>query len=219
MKRKDQELYKQKFKIKHLQKYKQVFMHKTQEMKASLEPKEQQIETLKQNLSDLEKVFEMQANSLDLMQGNVKAKKSNIENLEKKLTRAKVTTKRHEQKISSFVLDIQKAMQQNEDIEKIDGMKRLFLKYVKDHAEEVFEKKRKDPETINELDKHLKYMEKSIKKLKEDTARDLKKSKTHIIGRTKENKDLIEALDILRENDQKRKMEKREVDKHINTFD
>lgn len=34
-------------------------------MKASLEPKEQSIETLKTNLSDLEKLFEMQTKALE----------------------------------------------------------------------------------------------------------------------------------------------------------
>jgi hypothetical protein len=40
LKKKETELYSQKFKIKDLQKTKQVLTHRTQEMKASLEPKE-----------------------------------------------------------------------------------------------------------------------------------------------------------------------------------
>lgn len=40
LKKKETELYKYKFKIKDLQKTKQVLTHRTQEMKASLEPKE-----------------------------------------------------------------------------------------------------------------------------------------------------------------------------------
>jgi hypothetical protein len=47
MNQKEKELYKYKDKIKDLQKTKQVLTHRTQEMKASLEPKEQQIENLK----------------------------------------------------------------------------------------------------------------------------------------------------------------------------
>ena len=60
LKEKEKELYGFKFKIKDLQKTKQVLTHTTQEMKASLEPKEQQIENLKERLLDLEKVFEKQ---------------------------------------------------------------------------------------------------------------------------------------------------------------
>ena len=65
LKKKETELYRQKFKIRDLQKTKQVLTHRTYEMKASLEPKEQSIETLKTNLSDLEKLFEMQTKALD----------------------------------------------------------------------------------------------------------------------------------------------------------
>ena len=64
LKKKEDELFTQKFKIKDLQKTKQVLTHRTFEMKASLEPKEQQIDSLKQNLHDLEKLFDMQAKSL-----------------------------------------------------------------------------------------------------------------------------------------------------------
>jgi cilia- and flagella-associated protein 57 len=48
LKQKESELYKEKHQIKELQKIKQVLTHRTQEMKASLEPKEQQIESLKE---------------------------------------------------------------------------------------------------------------------------------------------------------------------------
>ena len=71
MKKKEDELFQQKFKIKDLQKTKQVLTHRTHEMKASLEPKEQQIDSLKQNLHDLEKLFDMQAKSLVQMEQNV----------------------------------------------------------------------------------------------------------------------------------------------------
>jgi hypothetical protein len=38
----------------------------------------------------------------------------------------------------------------------------IFETYVKKYSEEIVEKKKKDPETIEELDRQLKYMEKSI---------------------------------------------------------
>ena len=57
LKKKETELYRQKFQIKDLQKTKQVLTHRTLQMKATLEPCEQQIESLKEQLLDLEKVF------------------------------------------------------------------------------------------------------------------------------------------------------------------
>jgi hypothetical protein len=47
LKKRDTDLYKYKFKIKDLQKSKHVLTHRTTEMRASLEPKEQRIEDLK----------------------------------------------------------------------------------------------------------------------------------------------------------------------------
>jgi len=58
LKKRETDLYKYKFKIKDLQKSKHVLTHRTTEMRASLEPKEQRIEDLKDQLLNLEKVFE-----------------------------------------------------------------------------------------------------------------------------------------------------------------
>jgi len=43
---------------------------------------------------------------------------------------------------------------------------RIYENYVKKYSDEILEKKKKDPETIEELDRQLKYMEKSISTLK-----------------------------------------------------
>lgn len=82
-----------------MQKTKQVLTHRTFEMKASLEPKEQQIESLKQNLHDLEKLFDMQAKSLQQMDKNVKDKEDARDRLEKQRKRARRVTKRNEHAI------------------------------------------------------------------------------------------------------------------------
>jgi predicted nucleic acid-binding Zn-ribbon protein len=60
LKKRETDLYKYKFKIKDLQKSKHVLTHRTTEMRASLEPKEQRIEDLKDQLLALENVFENQ---------------------------------------------------------------------------------------------------------------------------------------------------------------
>jgi hypothetical protein len=39
---------------------------------------------------------------------------------------------------------------------------KIYEAYVKKYSDEILEKKKKDPETIEELDRQLKYMEKSI---------------------------------------------------------
>ncbi len=44
----------------------------------------------------------------------------------------------------------------------IAGLMKIYEAYVKKYSDEILEKKKKDPETIEELDRQLKYMEKSI---------------------------------------------------------
>lgn len=56
--KREKDLYKYKFKIKDLQKSKHVLTHRTTEMKASLQPKEAQIEAQKEKLIELEAEFE-----------------------------------------------------------------------------------------------------------------------------------------------------------------
>ena len=68
-------------------------------------------------------------------------------------------------------------MQKESDAEKISGLMKIYKNNVKDHADQVLEKKKKDPETIEELDKHLKYMEKAISQLKKSTAHQQARSK------------------------------------------
>ena len=52
--------------------------HRTQEMKASLEPKEQQIENLKEQLLDLEKVFEKQSKAMFNLKEDVERREEKI---------------------------------------------------------------------------------------------------------------------------------------------
>jgi hypothetical protein len=46
----------------------------------------------------------------------------------------------------------------------------IYNKYVRAHTDEILENKKKDPETIEELDRQLQYMEKSIGILKTSTS-------------------------------------------------
>ena len=59
------------------------------------------------------------------------------------------------------------------------------------YSEEILEKKKKDPETIEELDRQLKYMEKSITALRSTTVKAEVSTKGNIKKRTLENTDLI----------------------------
>jgi hypothetical protein len=51
----------------------------------------------------------------------------------------------------------------------IEGLMGIYDDFVKSEADKIKEQKRKDPETIEELDRQLKYMEKMAASLKVDS--------------------------------------------------
>ena len=75
---------------------------------------------------------------------------------------------------------------------------KIYENYVKKYSDEILEKKKKDPETIEELDRQLKYMEKSISMLKSNTSKNESNTKVNIKSKTKENTELIHELTELR---------------------
>jgi len=76
---------------------------------------------------------------------------------------------------------------------------RIYKEKLGEFRDEMLDKKKKDPETIIELDKQLKYMEKSIDVLKQSSSKNHSKSKENIKRRTMENKNLIDDLSKLRD--------------------
>ena len=99
LKKKEDQLYKYKFRIKDLQKTKQVLTHRTQEMKASLEPKEQQIENLKEQLLELEQVFEKQSKAMKGLEEDVEKREKKIKELDKMKDIEKAKTKEKERTV------------------------------------------------------------------------------------------------------------------------
>ena len=104
-------------------------------MKASLEPKEQQIENLKEQLLELEQVFEKQSKALLGLEEDVKRREMKIVELRgdqvtKKMgliDQEKVRTKEKERTVQRFVNDIHKIVQIKGD-EKgyVTGLMRIY---------------------------------------------------------------------------------------------
>lgn len=103
LKKKETEIFRHKFKIKDLQKTKQVLTHLTQDVKASLEPREQQIEDLKSQLIEYEKQFTQSEQEVRRQEESTKQREVQIQNLLNEISKEKVKTKRQEQKIADFV--------------------------------------------------------------------------------------------------------------------
>ena len=76
-----------------------------------LEPKEQQIASLKQNHHDLEKLFHTQNKSLKQTETNVETKAQSIKTHETKRKKARVNMTKKEHEIQEFVQEDRKTMQ------------------------------------------------------------------------------------------------------------
>ena len=122
-------------------------------MKASLEPKEQQIESLKEQLLDLEQVFEVQNKTIGGLKKEIEDREGTLKNIQKQLDREKIFTKKEEAKINDFTYTIQKYEQMRDNEKYIEGLMVIYNKFCKQYADQIQEKKRKDPETIEELDR------------------------------------------------------------------
>jgi len=76
-----------------------------------------------------------------------------LDNLKKALLLQKAKARAHDKTISDFVKKIHTIVQAKDEKEYITELIKLFQQFVKPHAEEIQDKKRKDPETIEELDR------------------------------------------------------------------
>lgn len=110
----------------------------------------------------------------------------------------KNSTKLEEKTIQGFVNEIHKIVQQKDEKSYVTGLMKIYEKYVKQYSDEILEKKKKDPETIEELDRQLRYMEKSISTLKTNTVKNEQRTKSNIKKKTKDNTELIHELNELR---------------------
>jgi len=68
-------------------------------MKASLEPKEQQIESLKEQLLDLERVFEIESKTISSLQEDEERRKNLLSELTKQVKKEKDRTMKEDKTI------------------------------------------------------------------------------------------------------------------------
>ena len=199
LKKKEKELLKFKTDIQELEKRNKVLTHTTQEMKLSLEPKEQQIENLKDSLLVLEKVFDKQRLAKEVLEKDVdKRKDEDIPALEKAVQKEKERTKGHEQTISKFVKHVHSAYESRSEDVYIEELMKIYRTYVKKHINEIVEKRNQDPDIIEEMKSQLQYMNKAYVTLQSTTTKNQAKTKVNIQKRRLENNELINDLDNVR---------------------
>ena len=66
---------------------------------------------------------------------------------------------------------VHKAYKNKNDDKCIEDLMNIYKHYVKDYTDEILDKKRKDPETIEELNRQLQYMNKAIEVLRGNTSK------------------------------------------------
>lgn len=91
---------------------------------------------------------------MDGLAADVKRRQHKIEELEKAVYNEKVETKQKERTVQSFVNMVHDTVQQKGNEEAyIEGLKVIYETFVKKYSGDILEKKKKDPETIEELDR------------------------------------------------------------------
>lgn len=116
-----------------------------------------------------------------------------------RLDEEKYRTKLQQQTISRFVTKVHSAYKSKNDDVYIRKLMDLYKEFVENNMSQVLENKKKDPDTINELDRQLAYLNKSITTLKSATEKNEQKTKESINDRMTENKKLIKQLDKIRD--------------------
>ena len=167
-------------------------------MKASLEPKEQQIESLKEQLIDFQHVWEVQKRALKQMEKKVEQKKEKLAEKDRQTRQGVKRIKELNKEISAFTDDIKKLMQANNERGYVIGLALIYQNHAKKHTAEILEKKKKDPELIEEIDRKAKFLEEMRSELSKKTKANMKANKDLIKERTDENRKLIDELNEVR---------------------
>lgn len=110
---------------------------------------------------------------------------------------------------------IHTVVQSKDEKKYIEELITIYKRFVKPHASEIQDKKKKDPETIEELDRQLKYMEKFISDFKALTSKNHNKSLKNIKKRTFDNQQLIEQLSEMRKIKEDHTAEIKKIDMSI----
>jgi len=192
--KREKDLYKYKFKIKDLQKSKHVLTHRTTEMKASLQPKEAQIEAQKEKLLELEGEFEKRVKLMNDKGEKLTKYKAKITQLQMDFVKQQQTTEDKYKIVLKFAQDVYKIVQTRDDKAYKHGLMQLNQNYVMSEAAYTETGKKKDVEQIEQLDRMLRQQERYIATLKINAIKREERDKNEIVKKTKENTYLVEEL-------------------------
>jgi len=190
-----------KYKVTDLQKSKHVLSYRTTEMRKNLEPKEAQIDKLKDELFKLEKEFESMLKTSQVQNDKLVKEEKKIEALQAEIDTKNTAIAKKEMLIHKIKMDIYTAIRTKEPKEYPNEMKKLFRDYCSDN--EIKEGSAHDPRSIEEMVRQIQHLEKSIYQINRGTEKTVKRREQDIHRKTLENSDLICDLNDLRKNNKK----------------
>ncbi|EGR29862.1 WD repeat protein [Ichthyophthirius multifiliis] len=207
-KKKEKKIQDYKYKISDLQKSKHVLSFRTTEMRKSLEPKESQIEKLKEELFKLEGEFEEMLQVAQKSNEELKKMQITVENLKKNLKSQIEQTKSKDQYIRQIIMDIYNCVEKKDRKEWADEMKRFYQIYVLDtQKDKELKQSINDEQGQIEMQKQVQYLEKSIYQLDKASIKLTLRRDKEIYKKTKENTELINEINEMRKNNQKQQAE------------
>jgi chromosome segregation ATPase len=196
IKKKEKKIYEYKYKINDLQKSKHVLSFRTTEMRKSLEPKEAQIEKLKEELFNLEREFEAMLKTSQVQNEKLLKKDEKIKIMTNNIKELSETIKKRENLINQIVMDIHDCVKSKDQKEWVSEMKTLYQNYV---IPQEVKQSGHDPRGVEEMGRQISHLEKSINQMNKSNDKLMKRREHDIFKKTLENSELINDLNKLRQ--------------------
>ncbi|EAR88012.2 WD domain, G-beta repeat protein (macronuclear) [Tetrahymena thermophila SB210] len=195
LKKKEKKMQDYKYKISDLQKSKHVLSFRTTEMRKSLEPKEAQIEKLKEELFRLEGEFEGMLQQAQKTNEEMKKMQNHIENLKRNLKAQQEATRIKDSLNNKMIMDIYNCVNNKDMKEWASEMQKLNQIYVK--GQEI-KQSSSDDKGLEEMQRQIQHLEKSIYQLNKSSEKVIIRRDKEIYKKTKENAELIHEINEMR---------------------
>jgi hypothetical protein len=185
-----------KMKVNTLNKFKHVLDFRLREVAQSLQPKDQMIEHLNEDLMKLEAEFEMQLARQHQMVSVLQQKDARIKELQEEGEQLRGVINARQRRIDRFHSDLYDLVQKEQDIR---CWPEAMLDIYRDHVNlDSIAKDSENAVPMGELRSHTKLMERKVSQLGKNKASIEDRCKQDIQSKTAENSLLIHELNLLR---------------------
>ena len=145
--------------------------------------------------------------------------RSKIKSTTNDLTEQRKETREKKAITLKFAQDVHKIVSTKDDKAYVTGVMKLNQDYVMSQSAYTGQAKKRDPEVIEELDRQLRYMERSIAQIKCNAVKNEKRVKTDIKKKTKENTSLIMDLNSIKFEDKKQEIQLKKRQLELNMLE